>query len=34
MKCPNCGADLEVWKEAFVNDLDKGKHICPKRKYH
>lgn len=30
-RCPNpqCRADLDVWKEVFANDLDKGEHICP-----
>lgn len=29
-RCPNpqCRADLDVWKEVFANDLDKGEHIC------
>ena len=23
-----CGANLQVWKDAFPRDLDKGEHIC------
>lgn len=26
--CPNCKADLEVWKEVFANDVDRGRHVC------
>lgn len=27
--CPNCECALDVWAEAFANDIDRGKHICP-----